>query len=709
MIRRLFVPAPVALLLMLIAAAAVAAHDGHDHTTLAGQQELRGRVVETHGDVLSGSPIGRTFFLEMTDGARLRLDAGIARLTPGERVRVRGSREGNTFVVADGQDGITSEGSMSIAAIGQPTNRRVAVIAFNFSNNTAQPWTNAAIETRFFGASNSVNAYFKDASYGQMTFSGDVFGWYTIAATDATCSATSTWATQAKNVATAAGANLGGYDHVAFVFPKSSACSWAGLAYMPGRESWNNGTLSVRVAGHELAHNLGIHHAASLSCTSNGTRVTLSSSCTETEYGDPFDIMGASSRLTNNWHRWRLKYFTSDEVTTVTSAVPGQYTVGVVSHTTSVHKIVRVARPDGKYYYLEFRQPFGAFDNFAAGDPAVNGVLIRIAPDKTNARPQLLDGTPATTSFKDAAFGAGQTFSDTANGITIAVTSVTTSGAVVMVGFGDDTSAPSAPGAVSATAAESTISLAWGAATDNVGVAGYRVRRDGVQVAQQVTRTFTDGGLTDGGLTPGTTYLYEVVAYDTAGNVGPAASLNVATVAPAEPGPGAPGSLTATVGGPTSIVLAWSAASSDDPVTGYRVTRNGASIGTAATLTHADGGLKPARSYTYTVAAQDATGAIGPAVSITATTAADTTPPSKVKRLTITALGSRRVRLTWDAATDNVKVKGYRIYRDGRYRKTVSELRTRVKSSRGAHTFKVRAINTSGNIGRAVGWSIRVR
>jgi len=85
------------------------------------------------------------------------------------------------------------------------------------------------------------------------------------------------------------------------------------------------------------------------------------------------------------------------------------------------------------------------------------------------------------------------------------------------------------------------------------------------------------------------------------------------------------------------------------------------------------------------------------------------TPPSKVKRLTITALGSRRVRLTWDAATDNVKVKGYRIYRDGRYRKTVSELRTRVKASRGAHTFKVRAIDTSGNIGRAVGWSIRVR
>ena len=42
----------------------------------------------------------------------------------------------------------------------------------------------------------------------------------------------------------------------------------------------------------------------------------------------------------------------------------------------------------------------------------------------------------------------------------------------------DDTTAPSAPGTLSATASGSTqINLAWGAATDNVGVTGYRVER----------------------------------------------------------------------------------------------------------------------------------------------------------------------------------------------------------------------------------------
>ena len=161
--------------------------------------------------------------------------------------------------------------------------------------------------------------------------------------------------------------------------------------------------------------------------------MTLSTSCTESEYGDPFDIMGNAARLTNNWHRWRLGYFSNSEVVTVTSANAGQFALGVVSHGVSVPKIVRVARGDGNFYYLEFRQPFGSFDNFAVGDSAVNGVLMRVAPDQSNVRPLLLDGNPATTTFLDAAFGAGQTFMDSARGISIQVVSVSTSGAASSV------------------------------------------------------------------------------------------------------------------------------------------------------------------------------------------------------------------------------------------------------------------------------------
>ena len=359
MLRRLLVAVPAAFLFALFAASVVSAHEGHDHSLLTADagQELRGRVVETHGDTMTGEAKGRTFWLE-TGGERIKLVGAPDSLRPGEQVRVRGTRQGGSFLVAADAGAVTADGPAGVTSIGPAVTKTVAVIAFTFSDNTSQPWTTDQVRANFFATSNSVRTYFSDASYGQVTVTGDVFGWYQIAANDDACN-TSTWATQAKAAATAAGVNLNAYQHIAYVFPRSAACGWAGLAYMPGKESWNNGTLSVRVAGHELAHNFGVHHASTLACTSAGVRVTLSTSCTESEYGDPFDIMGNAARLTNNWHRWRLGYFTNSEVVTVTSANAGQLALGVVSHAHSVPKIVRVARGDGNFYYLEFRQPFG--------------------------------------------------------------------------------------------------------------------------------------------------------------------------------------------------------------------------------------------------------------------------------------------------------------------------------------------------------------
>jgi chitodextrinase len=58
--------------------------------------------------------------------------------------------------------------------------------------------------------------------------------------------------------------------------------------------------------------------------------------------------------------------------------------------------------------------------------------------------------------------------------------------------------------------------LTWPAATDDRGVTGYQVLRDGVQVGSTSSLSFTDTGLT-----PGTTYSYTVRAVDGAANVSP--------------------------------------------------------------------------------------------------------------------------------------------------------------------------------------------
>ncbi|MES2355275.1 MAG: fibronectin type III domain-containing protein [Pseudomonadota bacterium] len=86
---------------------------------------------------------------------------------------------------------------------------------------------------------------------------------------------------------------------------------------------------------------------------------------------------------------------------------------------------------------------------------------------------------------------------------------LTTSGTVV-----SDTVLPSVPASLAATAVStSQINLTWQPSTDNTGVIGYKVYRNGIQIA--VT---TMGSYQDSGLIAGTVYAYNVAAYDAAGN-----------------------------------------------------------------------------------------------------------------------------------------------------------------------------------------------
>ena len=81
-------------------------------------------------------------------------------------------------------------------------------------------------------------------------------------------------------------------------------------------------------------------------------------------------------------------------------------------------------------------------------------------------------------------------------------------------GGGGDTTPPTVPAGLAVTGVTtSTVTISWTASTDNVGVAGYKVFRNGTQVG-----TTAGTGYTDTGLTPATSYTYTVSAYDAAGN-----------------------------------------------------------------------------------------------------------------------------------------------------------------------------------------------
>lgn len=509
-----------------------------------GRVRLEGVVRTWHGDTEDGRSIDHGAGID--DGHRvvpLRLDDARAHELAGKRVRIDG-------LVAQGSLTPDAGGTTVLSAeVAAPTTKRVAVILMHFSdrqfnsNKALAVPTTADVANTVFNDPASIRTHFEQSSDGLASISGDVLGWYTIPysyQTDtngdgaADC-AYSTWSNAGRSAASAAGVNLSGYDYFVYVFPTAPACGWAGLGQLPGSSSWSNGYISVSVIGHELGHNWGVHHASYITCSVDHdgdpatpkVRASLSANpadCTASEYGDPFSVMGnLGSKLHNNFHRAQLGWL-PDRQTITTS---GRYQLGNVNGAPGVApRLLTLARPDGTFLALELRQSEAPHDSFSSSANPSSGISIRVAPSlTTRSQTKIVDATPGTTSFGDAALPVGGSLFDPVSGVTITDVSVAGSVAEVDVAFTPDSQAPTAPGNLGAVAQSwSSIQLTWSAATDNVAVAGYRITRDGVVVGTTAGTLYTDGGRS-----ASTTYSYEVQAFDGTGNYSSAATASATT------------------------------------------------------------------------------------------------------------------------------------------------------------------------------------
>ncbi|MDX6580733.1 MAG: hypothetical protein QOJ47_2282, partial [Gaiellales bacterium] len=191
------------------------------------------------------------------------------------------------------------------------------------------------------------------------------------------------------------------------------------------------------------------------------------------------------------------------------------------------------------------------------------------------------------------------------------------------------------PGAVATLTATSPVvhpSLTWTSATDTggSGLAGYRVYRDGSQVAQTTALTFVDASLSVDG-----TYAYTVRALDGAGNVGPPSPTR--TIQVDQTPPLAPTGIVAA--SPTNQVsLSWPATSDGGAfgsgVSRYRIYRNGTPIDVTAPAAYTDTTLGIEGTWQYTVAAIDAAGNEGPQ-SAPVSVLYDRTPPPAPSGLSV--------------------------------------------------------------------------
>ena len=188
---------------------------------------------------------------------------------------------------------------------------------------------------------------------------------------------------------------------------------------------------------------------------------------------------------------------------------------------------------------------FGIASNTTIGSPGGMVVESYISMNSgqnkvaTQLSDQLLGGAGATGSRTATASVAGANI-----GQAIAFRP---SGAVVDPG---DAQPPTQPTGLSATAISQTqVNLTWVASTDNMGVTGYHVYRNGTQIATAVSGTT----YSDTTVAANTSYAYQVRAVDAAGNLSALSNQATVTTPGAPPPPPAPISFVGASSGANKI------------------------------------------------------------------------------------------------------------------------------------------------------------
>lgn len=171
----------------------------------------------------------------------------------------------------------------------------------------------------------------------------------------------------------------------------------------------------------------------------------------------------------------------------------------------------------------------------------------------------------------------------------------------------EDNEPPSIPGGLSYTdVTDSKVMLAWDDATDNIGIAGYSIYRDDIEIG-----TTSNTNYTDESVQPNTQYIYTVRAVDTSGNTSEDSnSLLVKTetgniVAP-------PTNLVLVDLSSTAATIAWTESVSSN-VTEYMIFNGEVCIGSiSGTTNYVVSDLQEGTEYCFTVKAKDKDGNLSP-------------------------------------------------------------------------------------------------
>jgi hypothetical protein len=371
-------------------------------------------------------------------------------LQPNMQVSIDGTQAADGTSVDVSTITITAAAPAQSGPAGAPITNTVLVIPIRFSDTGADAFNGAAINTEM---QTHVATYYQEVSYGQQLLNITVActttapagcagrtnanGWLqSTSATPAGCDYT-TMGNLADAVAQAAGydTSVTSTKFVYYVIP-SMGCGWAGLAYVGWGHAWSQNVNALWVYGHELGHNFGLWHAGSVGC---GAQV-LGGSCSASEYGDPFDVMGNLRQMHfNAMQKQVLNWIPGTSVKTHTSGTQTYQLSPIETGGQSTYAVKIPTSNPNRTYWIEYRQPIG-FDAPLSGLPNL-GAQIRVSSpfEVTSGSDdtEILDMTPGSAAgnggFDDAALLAtAPAYVDSSTGVSIKVNSATAGSAGVL-------------------------------------------------------------------------------------------------------------------------------------------------------------------------------------------------------------------------------------------------------------------------------------
>ncbi len=325
--------------------------------------------------------------------------------------------------------------------------QKTAVLLVDYADSGPQPFTPSFLKSYIF--SGVFEKFYVEQSYSQVSFTGDVFGWFTLPRNAGGVCGDVSFDDVAKML-TAKKINLSKYTRL-LIIPTGpnlvGGCSYVGRSNITIGStnykisvSWVGGgafsepslwgaqpftwTNLDYVLAHELGHALGLQHANGWDCDT----VSINGNCDHLEYGNLFDTMGSGgySLHFNAMYKELLGWLPSSRVAVLKPGAtatlsPLENPKGIV-----LLKVPTQPKSGNFPYYLEFRQPLGFDRNLNNPDLSSNqqGIFInkKINIDPTYFFSRVLDARPTDgywwEDIKQATLN-NSTFFDPGRGLTI--------------------------------------------------------------------------------------------------------------------------------------------------------------------------------------------------------------------------------------------------------------------------------------------------